>query len=355
MLRRRPGARSQAGTQGRFRSRERRRIPNPRSLRALAGNDGRGQASVIRATSSPNRVEFPNHMEKRATFGHWWIGIGFALPQILLIFTFFYWPAGQAVFWSLTLQQPWGGGNIWVGLDNFRQILVDPLYWGSVGRSLVFAGFSTGIAMGVALVLAVFADRGLTGSKIYKVVLIWPYGIAAPALGLAFRFMLAPEAGLIAFVNDYWPGIWNPGLNGTDAMISIIVAFSWKYVGYNFIFFLSALQSIPRSLSEAAALDGAGWSRRLRDIQLPMLTPTVFFLLVINITESFQDSFGIVDIMTAGGPARATELMVYKIYFDGFRGFDYSGAAAQSIILMGLIVLLTVVQFRFIERRVHYK
>lgn len=294
-------------------------------------------------------------MEKRVTFGQWWIGIGFAVPQILLIFVFFYWPAGQALYWALTLQQPWGGGNIWVGLDNFRQILSDPIYWNSVTRSIVFAGLSTALAMGVALVMAVLVDRQLAGSKIYRTVMIWPYGIAAPALALAFRFMMAPEAGFLSVVNQWWPGLWEPGLDGVDAMIEIIVAFSWKYVGYDFVFFLSALQAIPRSLIEAAALDGAGWLRRLRDIQLPMLTPTLFFLLVIDITESFQDSFGIVHVMTSGGPARATELMVYKIYFDGFHGLDYSGAAAQSIILMILIVALTVVQFRFIERRVHYK
>ncbi|MCE1235806.1 MAG: sugar ABC transporter permease [Hyphomicrobiales bacterium] len=294
-------------------------------------------------------------MERRASFRHWWIGIAFAVPQIVLIFTFFYWPAGQAVYWSMTLQQPWGGGNIWVGFDNFRQIFADALYWNSVALSTVFALFSTVLSMGLALMLAVFVDRELTGSKIYRVVMIWPYGIAAPALALAFRFIMAPEAGFLSFVNRLWPGLWDPGLDGTDAMISVIVAFSWKYVGYDFVFFLSALQGIPKALKEAAALDGAGWLRRLWDVQLPLLTPTVFFLLVIDITESFQDSFGIVDIMTSGGPARATELMVYKIYFDGFKGLDYSGAAAQSIILMGLIVALTVLQFRFIERRVHYK
>ncbi len=294
-------------------------------------------------------------MERRASFRHWWIGIAFAVPQIVLIFTFFYWPAGQAVYWSMTLQQPWGGGNIWVGFDNFRQIFADALYWNSVALSTVFALFSTALSMGLALMLAVFVDRELTGSKIHRVVMIWPYGIAAPALALAFRFIMAPEAGFLSFVNRIWPGLWDPALDGTDAMISVIVAFSWKYVGYDFVFFLSALQGIPKALKEAAALDGAGWLRRLWDVQLPLLTPTVFFLLVIDITESFQDSFGIVDIMTSGGPARATELMVYKIYFDGFKGLDYSGAAAQSIILMGLIVALTVLQFRFIERRVHYK
>ncbi|BCG70568.1 glycerol-3-phosphate transporter permease [Mesorhizobium sp. 113-1-2] len=294
-------------------------------------------------------------MEKRVTFSKWRIGILFAVPQLLLIFTFFYWPAGQAVYWSLTLQQPWGGGNIWVGLDNFRSILSNADYWNSITASLVFAGISTGLAMFIALLLAALTDRQLAGSRLYRVVLIWPYGIAAPALAMAFRFILAPEAGFMAVVNQVWPGFWDPGLDGTDAMASIIVAFSWKYVGYNFIFFLAAFQAIPRSLIEAAAMDGSGVIRRFWDIQFPLITPTIFFLLVINITESFQDSFGIVDIMTSGGPANATNLMVYKIYSDGFKGLDYSGAAAQSIILMLLIIVLTIFQFRFIERRVHYR
>ncbi|TPK45340.1 ABC transporter permease subunit [Mesorhizobium sp. B2-5-4] len=294
-------------------------------------------------------------MEKRVTFSSGTIGILFAVPQLLLIFTFFYWPAGQAVYWSLTLQQPWGGGNIWVGLDNFRSILANADYWNSITASLVFAGISTGLAMFVALVLAALTDRQLAGSRLYRVVLIWPYGIAAPALAMAFRFILAPEAGFMAVVNQVWPGFWDPGLDGADAMASIIIAFSWKYVGYNFIFFLAAFQAIPRSLIEAAAMDGSGVMRRFWDIQFPLITPTIFFLLVINITESFQDSFGIVDIMTSGGPANATNLMVYKIYSDGFKGLDYSGAAAQSIILMLLIVVLTIFQFRFIERRVHYR
>lgn len=294
-------------------------------------------------------------MEKRAIFTNGWLGIAFIVPQLLLIFTFFYWPAGQAVFWAFTLQQPWGGGNEWVGLANFLAILSDHIYWNSVVRSLVFAALSTGISMGAALVLALLADRELGGHHIYRTVLVWPYAIAAPALGLAFRFMLAPGAGLISFVNHIWPGIWDPTINGTEAFIAVTIAFAWKYVGYNFIFMLSALQAIPRSLTEAAAMDGAHATRRMWDIQVPLLTPTLFFLLVLNITDSFQDSFGIVDIMTSGGPNRATELMVYKIYFDGFKGLDYSGAAAQSIILMLLVIALTVIQFRFLENRVHYK
>jgi sn-glycerol 3-phosphate transport system permease protein len=294
-------------------------------------------------------------MEKRATFSSTTIGLIFIAPMLLLIFVFFYWPSGQALYWAFTLEQPWGGGNQWVGLQNFQQLLSDPVYWNSITRSLVFGLASTAIAMGVALVLALFTDRELRFHRAYRSIFVWPYAIAAPALGLAFRFILAPEAGLLSVLNSVWPNIWNPALDGKDAMIAVIIAFSWKYIGYNFIFFLSALAAIPRSLIEAAAMDGAGPARRVVDIQLPLLTPTLFFLLVINITESFQDSFGIVDIMTQGGPARATELMVYKIYFDGFKGLDYSGAAAQSIILMGLVVLLTIVQFRFIERRVHYK
>jgi sn-glycerol 3-phosphate transport system permease protein len=294
-------------------------------------------------------------MEKRAIFTNRALGRALIVPQLVLVFTFFYWPAGEALFWAFTLQRPWGGGNEWVGLANFAAVLGDPVYWGSVVRSLAFALATTAIAVGFALLLALLADRELRGHRVYRAVLVWPYAIAAPALGLAFRFILAPDAGLLSAVNRIWPGLWDPTISGTDAMVAVIVAFAWKYVGYNFVFLLSALQAVPRSLVEAAAMDGAGVVRRMRDIQVPLLTPTLFFILVLNITDSFQDSFGIVDIMTGGGPARATELMVYKIYFDGFKGLDYSGAAAQSIVLMLIVIGLTFVQFRFIERRVHYK
>jgi sn-glycerol 3-phosphate transport system permease protein len=294
-------------------------------------------------------------MEKRVFFTSRWLGLALIAPQLLLIFTFFYWPTGEALYWAFTLERPWGGGNEWVGFGNFTAMVGDPVYWNSIWRSLVFALASTGLGMAIALLLAMLTDRELRGYRIYRTALVWPYAIAAPALGMAFRFILAPEAGFMAFVNDIWPGLWNPTLDGVDAMIAIVVAFAWKYIGYNFIFFLAALQAIPRSLIEAAAMDGAGVLRRMRDIQLSLLSPTLFFLVVINLTDSFTDSFGIVDIMTQGGPARATELMVYKIYFDGFKGLDYSGAAAQSIVLMLLVMVLTVAQFRFVERRVHYK
>jgi sn-glycerol 3-phosphate transport system permease protein len=294
-------------------------------------------------------------MEKRTLFTNKWLGMALVVPQLLLIFTFFYWPAGEALYWAFTLERPWGGGNEWVGFSNFSQLLTDPVYWNSILTSLIFAFSATGLAMAVALVMALLVDRELRGFRFYRTIMVWPYAIAAPALGVAFRFILAPEAGSMAYINHAFPGLWNPALNGAQAMIAIVIAYVWKYVGYNFIFFLAALQAIPKSLIEAAAMDGSGLIRRIRDIQIPLLTPTIFFLVVINLTDSFTDSFGIVDLMTAGGPNRATELMVYKIFFDGFKGLDYSGAAAQSIILMLLVIGLTVFQFRFLERKVHYK
>jgi len=293
--------------------------------------------------------------ERRAFFADRKLGIALIVPQLLLIFTFFYWPAGEALYWAFTLERPWGGGNEWVGFANFRAMLSDPVYWNSILSSAIFALASTSLGLLIALVLAMLTDRELRGSRFYRSLLVWPFAIAAPALAMAFRFILAPEAGFMAFFNQISPGLWDPALDGADAMVAIVIAFAWKYVGYNFIFFLATLQTIPKSLIEAGAMDGAGPIRRMRDIQLPLLAPTLFFLIVINLTDSFTDSFGIVDIMTQGGPARATNLMVYKIYFDGFKGLDYSGAAAQSIILMVLVILLTVAQFRFIERRVHYR
>ena len=291
---------------------------------------------------------------RRAYFKNNWIAALVVAPQLLIIFVFFYWPSSQALYWAFTLEQPWGGGNEWVGFENFAFLLSDDRYWQSVRVSVIYALATTALAMGMALILALFADRQLRGYKSFRIGLIWPYAVAAPAIGLAFRFIFNPSAGVASYLNYAFPDIWNPVMNGSHAMTMVIIAGAWKQVSYSFIFFLAGLQAIPRSLAEAAAMDGAHPMRRMMDIQLPLLTPTFFFLLVINITDSFTDSFGIVDTMTSGGPARATNLMVYKIYEDGFRGLDYSGAAAQSIILMTLVILLTFIQFRYIERRVHY-
>jgi sn-glycerol 3-phosphate transport system permease protein len=293
-------------------------------------------------------------MEKRVKFKALGIGLLFVLPQILLVFVFFYWPTAAAMVWAFTLERPWGGGAEFVGFDNFRDVLKDSAYWAAIWRNLIFTGSVTVIALVFGGLFALLCDRQLRFHTFYQTVLVWPYAVVAPAAALAFRFIFAPEAGIFApFVRDN-PQFWNPSQNSAHAMIMIIVCYSWKHIAYSFIFFLAALQAIPRSLIEAAAMDGSGPLRRVFDLQLPLLTPTIFFLLVLNITDSFQDSFSIVDVMTAGGPAKGTELMVYKIYFDGFRGLDYSGAAAQSMIVMAIMVILCVLQFRFIEKRVHY-
>ncbi|MCA0274914.1 MAG: ABC transporter permease subunit [Proteobacteria bacterium] len=293
-------------------------------------------------------------MEKRATFSNLWLAAAFIAPQMLLIFVFFYWPSGEALYWALTLEPPFGGSNDWVGLLNFQTVFADPKYWSSVRISLAFAGMATMLSLTIAVILALFVDRRLPGHQVYKFTFFLPYALAAPAVGLAFRFIFSPDAGFVSVINRVFPDIWNPALDGYDAFALIVFAQSWKMVGYNFIFFLAALQSIPRSVIEACAMDGASVLRRMRDVQLPLIAPTLFFLIVINITDSFVDSFGIVDITTGGGPARATDLMVYKIYADGFQGKDYSLAAAQSIVLMLLVIALTVIQFRYVERRIHY-
>jgi len=275
-------------------------------------------------------------------------------PQLLLVLVFFYWPTSQALYWAFTLEQPWGGGNTWVGLQNFLNIFRDNGYWATVLRSGLYALVTTGLSMAVALILASFVDRSLKGTKLFQSLYVWPYAIAAPAAGVAFRFIFAPEAGMIGALNQIWPGLWNPAINSAQALLMVMVCHAWLGIGYNFIFFLAALQMIPRSINEAGAMDGARPLRRIIDLQLPLIAPTAFFLFIMNIISSFTDSFGLIDTMTEGGPFGQTEVMVYKIYFDGFKALDYSGAAAQSIVLMLLVIGLTFIQFKWVERRVHY-
>ncbi len=294
-------------------------------------------------------------MHKRATFRNLWLASAFIAPQLLLVFVFFYWPTAQALYWSVTLEPAFGGGNQFVGLENFRAVLGDANYWASVGASLLFAIGCTVVAVGAALVLALFADRGLKGHRLYRFTFFLPYAVPAAAVGLTFRFIFSADAGLMAGVNQVFPGLWNPALDGADAFVLVMLGQSWKMIGYNFVFLLAALQNLPRTTIEAAAMDGAGVLRRMWDLQVPLLTPTLFFLLMVNVTDSFVDSFALIDVTTHGGPARATMLMVYKIYLDGFESKDYSLAAAQSMVLMALIIGLTVVQFRVVERRVHYR
>ena len=293
-------------------------------------------------------------MDRHAAFSNTWLATLLVAPQLLLVFIFFYWPAGEALYWAFTLEQPFGGSNQWVGLLNFQTVFGDAKYWDSVVVSIVFAIATTAITIATSLGLALLVERQLPGHQLYSFGFFIPYAMAAPAAGLAFRFIFAPNAGFVAAINSWFPSLWNPATDGTDALILIILCQAWKSLGYNFVFFFAALQSIPRGLIEAGAMDGASVLRRMRDIQIPLVAPTLFFLLVINLTDSFVDSFGIVDLTTHGGPARSTDLMVYKIYFDGFKAQDYSLAAAESIVLMLLVIVLTFIQFRYVERRVHY-
>ena len=296
-------------------------------------------------------------MDKRAVFRSWWIPTAFALPQLALIALFFYWPAVAVVRWAFTLEPPFGGSAEFVGLANFRDVFADPLYWNSVVVSLTFALAGTLSTIFIGLVLALAVDRQLPGSGAVRFLYILPYAIAGPAAGMAFRFILSPERGLMASVNSAFPDVWNPAKYGSHALILVIVVFAWKWAGYTFIFLLAGLQSVPKSLTEAAAMDGSGPIRRAIDIQIPMLAPTLFFLSVTMMTEGFvgADTYGIVARTTDGGPNHGTEVMVYRIVEEAFRGLNYSGASAQSIVLIGLIMIFTFIQFRFVERRVHYK
>lgn len=293
-------------------------------------------------------------MERRAYYRNPVLPWLLVAPQLLLVLVFFYWPTSQALYWAFTLEQPWGGGNEWVGFENFSAVFGDSRYWGTALRSAVYAISATTLSMVIALTLALFVDRGLRGTKIFQSVFIWPYALAAPVVGVAFRFILSPQAGMVGAVNQIWPGIWDPATNGTHALIMVIICHAWLSIGYNFVFFLAGLQMIPRSISEAGAMDGAGPARRMIDLQLPLIAPTLFFLLIMNIISTFTDSFALIDTMTEGGPIGATEVMVYKIYEDGFKGLDYSGAAAQSIVLMFIVIALTFIQFKWVERRIHY-
>jgi|TARA_B110000914_G_scaffold222220_1_gene235361 sn-glycerol 3-phosphate transport system permease protein len=293
-------------------------------------------------------------MIKRVIFKNQRLPYLLILPELLIILVFFYWPSIQAIFWSLTLEPPFGGPAQWVGLDNFRELLDSEEYYSSAGVTLLFAFWTTLISMGSALILALFVDRVIRGLVAYRAILMWPYAIAAPAVAVAFQFIFQPGVGFFAFLNDIWPGIWDPSIDSYDALVMVIIAASWKSITYNFIFFLAGLQSIPKTFVEAAALDGADPIQRFFTIVFPLLSPTFFFLLVINVTDSFTEGFGIINVMTQGGPGGSTNILVYKLYQDGFIGLDLSSSSAQSVILMVLVILLTFIQFRWIERRIHY-
>jgi len=276
------------------------------------------------------------------------------LPQLVVTLVFFIWPASQALYQSVLLEDPFGLGSTFVWFENFEDLFADPAYLNSFKTTVVFSIGVTATSMIVALLLAAMADRVVRGATAYKTLLIWPYAVAPAVAGVLWWFIFNPTIGVLAYALKSLGYDWNHYLSGRDAMILVIVAASWKQVSYNFLFFLAGMQAIPKSLIEAAAIDGAGPVKRFWTIIFPLLSPTTFFLLVVNVVYAFFETFGIIHATTSGGPAQATNILVFKVYNDGFVGLDLGGSAAQSVILMAIVIALTVIQFRYIERRVQY-
>ena len=293
-------------------------------------------------------------VEKRVRFKSWWLPWVLLAPQVAVIAVFFFWPAGQALLQSLQRQDPFGMSVEWVGLENFRRLWADESYLASFKTTALFSALVAGLGLTVSLALAVFADRALRAASLYKTLLIWPYAVAPAVAGVLWLFMFAPSIGIISFALRQLGYDWNHLLNSGQAMTLIVLAAVWKQISYNFLFFLAGLQSIPKSLIEAAAIDGAGPWRRFWTIVFPLLSPTTFFLLVINVVYVLLDTFAIIDATTHGGPGKDTAVLVYKLYYDGFKALDLGGSAAQSVVLMVVVIAFTVVQFRYVERRVNY-
>lgn len=293
-------------------------------------------------------------MRRRVVFKHKLLPYLLLAPQVAVTLVFFYWPAAQAVWYSTRREDPFGLRSQFVGLENFIGVLEDPGYVGSLATTAVFSLSVAVLAIVPALLLAVMADRVVRAAAVYKTILLSPYAVAPAIAGVLWLFLFAPGIGVIAYVLQQLGIDWNYVLRGEQALFLVIIASAWKQLSYNFLFFLAGLQSIPKSLIEAAAIDGAGAGRRFRDVIFPLLSPTTFFLLVVNIVYAFFDTFGIIHAVTQGGPANATEILVYKVWYDGVVGLDLGGSSAQSVILMGIVVALTAIQFRYVERKVHY-
>jgi sn-glycerol 3-phosphate transport system permease protein len=293
-------------------------------------------------------------MEKRVQFRSTWLPWVLLAPQLIVIGVFFFWPAGQALLQSFQLQDAFGVSTEWVGMDNFKTLFNDPGYLASFKTTAVFSVLVAGMGIGLSLMLAIFADRIIKGALFYKTLLIVPYAVAPAVAGVLWVFMFSPSLGVLAYALGKLGINWNYLLNSVDAMTLIVIAAVWKQISYNFLFFLAGLQSIPKSLIEAAAIDGARPWRRFWTIQLPLLSPTTFYLFVINVVYAFFDTFAIVDSTTHGGPGQDTSILVYKVYYDGFKALDLGGSAAQSVVLMIIVISLTVAQFRYVEKKVQY-
>jgi sn-glycerol 3-phosphate transport system permease protein len=293
-------------------------------------------------------------MQKQAVFQSKLLPFALVAPQLAIVLIFFYWPAAQAVLQSFLQQDAFGLSTTFVWFENYQELLSQPDYFAAIVRTFVFSFAIAFSSLSFALLLAVMADKPLRGGTLYRTLLIWPYAVAPPVVGVLWVFMLNPSLGVLARGLRGMGIDWNPLLDGTQAALLVILAAAWKQISYNFLFFLAGLQSIPRSVLEAAAIDGARPMRRFWTVTFPLLSPTIFFLLVVNIVYAFFDTFGIIDTMTRGGPANATVTLVYKVYLDGLLGGNLGSSAAQSVILMVIVILLTGIQFRFVERKVTY-
>src|SRR5947208_1073706 len=293
-------------------------------------------------------------MEKRARFESRWLPYALIAPQMAITLIFFFLPASQALYQSVFVQDAFGASTQFVWFENFEDLFRNEEYLASFKVTTVFSILVAVLGLSISLVLAVVADWVIRGATVYKTLLIWPYAVAPAVAAVLWLFLFNPTLGIVAHWLKGFGVPWDPLLNGTHALIMVVVAAIWKQISYNFLFFLAGLQSIPKSLIEAAAIDGAGPVRRFATIVFPLLSPTTFFLLVVNIVFAFFDTFGIIDASTSGGPAKATEILVYKVYADGFKGLDLGGSAAQSVILMIIVISLTFIQFRYVERKVQY-
>ena len=293
-------------------------------------------------------------MEKRVVFRSGWLPYALLAPQIAVTVVFFFWPAFQAVWFSFQLQDAFGLKTEFVGMQNFGELFRDSHYLDSFKVTAVFSVLVASTGLAISLLFATMADRVLRGALAYKTLLIWPYAVAPAIAGVLWAFLFAPSIGIITYVLKAMGIDWNWIIHGDQAMLLVVIASVWKQISYNFLFFLAGLQSIPKSLIEAAAIDGAGPARRFWTIVFPLLSPTTFFLLVVNIVYAFFDTFGVIDATTQGGPAQATQILVYKVYHDGVKSADLGGSSAQSVVLMIIVIALTVAQFRFVERKVNY-
>ena len=294
-------------------------------------------------------------MIKRSTYTSGYLPYLLILPQIVITLTFFYWPALQGLIQSFLLSDPFGQQSKFVGFYNYREIFTDPLYLKSIFITLTFSIAVATVSMTLGLFIATMANRALRAKALVRTMLIWPYAVAPAISGILWLFLLHPSYGIVALGINKWLGInWNPVLNGTDAMVMVTIASAWKQISYNFVFFMAGLQAIPKSLIEAAAIDGASPFKRFWAITFPLLTPTFFFLSVMNIIYSFFETFGVIHTVTQGGPGGSTNILVYKVYQDGFVGLNLGSSSAQSVVLMSLIILITVLQFRYVEKKVQY-